>query len=224
MGTTRKPLHEQVNSLSQLQNTLSLYTPPKNTNVTKKASVLIPLFEKENTPHILLTKRSSHLRSHSGQVSFPGGKQDDQDKDALQTALRESYEEIGLDPKVVNVIGCIDQIISRNLYLVTPFVAVIPAHFQLNINTDEIESVFSVPLDFFMKQENHFTDEIFTTRFPFLLHHFIYKEYDIWGLTAMLILRLLEIGFNYVPEYPLHHPESPTWMALAQNFTNETAL
>ena len=192
---------------------LSGYHPLKNSRVPKRASVLIPLLESEGEIYVMLTRRSSEMRSHPGQVSFPGGKQDSNDEDSLQTALRETNEEIGLLGEKVDVIGTLDQILSLHYYLVTPYVGLIPPDFVPVPNTDEIESVFKVPLAFFMKSENHWSEEkkIFTT--PVLVHHFEFQGYDIWGLTAKLIFRLLEVGLGYGPDFPVHHPESQTWMA-----------
>ncbi|RTZ87261.1 MAG: coenzyme A pyrophosphatase, partial [SAR324 cluster bacterium] len=112
--------------------------------------MLIPLLESEGELFVLLTQRSKQLRSHAGQVSFPGGKQDTQDANSLETALRETHEEIGLPTENVEIIGTLDQILSLHYYLVTPFVGLIPEDFAPLLNTAEIESVFKVPLTFFM--------------------------------------------------------------------------
>ena len=106
--------------------------------------------EREGQTLLLLTKRSEKLRSHSGQVSFPGGKQDEQDQSSLDTALREAREEIGLESKSVRILGCLDQIISLHFYLVTPFVGLIPSDFEAKVDSVETESIFEVPLEFFL--------------------------------------------------------------------------
>ncbi|MBF0279546.1 MAG: CoA pyrophosphatase [SAR324 cluster bacterium] len=206
--------------LKILRHQLSQYSPPENQHTRQRASVLIPIFEKESRLHFLLTRRSSKLRSHSGQVSFPGGKRDESDQHDLDTALREAHEEIGLLPDSVAILGKIDQILSRNFLLVSPYVGMIPSNFVPQPNEFEIESVFHVPLDFFMKEGHHFLQEYQTKR-PYFVHHFYYKDYDIWGLTAQLILRFLEIGLNYIPPYPVHHPKNPTWMEQSQLFRDE---
>ena len=199
--------------VEKIRQSLAEHNPLKNTQVRKCASVLIPLLESEGEIYVMLTRRSSKMRSHSGQVSFPGGKQDSNDEDSLHTALRETHEEIGLNGEKIDVIGTLAQILSLHYYLVTPYVGLIPSDFVPVTNTDEIESVFKVPLAFFMKSENHWSEEkqIFAT--SVFEHHFEYHGYDIWGLTAKLIFRLLEVGMGYVPDFPVHHPDSPTWMA-----------
>ena len=207
--------------VEKIRQSLAYHDPLKNSRVHKRASVLIPLLESEGEIYVMLTRRSSEMRSHPGHVTFPGGKQDSNDEDSLQTALRETNEEIGLLGEKVDVIGTLDQILSLHYYLVTPYVGLIPSDFVPVPNTDEIESVFKVPLAFFMKSENHRSEEkkIFTS--PVLVHHFEYQEYDIWGLTAKLIFRLLEVGLGYIPDFPVHHPDSQTWMARTLEYSGE---
>ena len=207
--------------LNKIRHCLADHQPLKNTQIEKRASVLIPLLESEGELFVLLTLRSKLLRSHSGQVSFPGGKQDTQDANSLETALREIHEEIGLPPEKVEIIGTLDQILSLHYYLVTPFVALIPDDFVPIPNTGEIEAVFKVPLTFFMNGDNHWTEEFKTPIATVLAHHFDFQGYDIWGLTAKLILRLLEIGLGHLPDFPVHHPDSPTWIERTMDFSGE---
>ena len=137
-------------SLEQIRSRLCNLNLPLNSKVKKRASVLIPLRQIDGELHLLFTQRASHLNSHSGQVAFPGGKQDPQDRSALETVLRECEEEIGLAPEQVECLGQIDQIISLYHYLVTPFVAIIASDFISRPNSDEIDTVFEVPLSFFL--------------------------------------------------------------------------
>ena len=118
--------------LEKIRKGLKDYQPQNNSNFKRRASVLIPLLEIRGEIFVLFTERSKHLRSHPGQVSFPGGKQDYQDTNSLETALRETHEEIGLHPEKVEILGRIDQIISLYNYLVTPFVGLIPSDFEPN--------------------------------------------------------------------------------------------
>ena len=207
--------------VGRIRQALADHNPLKNSQVCKRASVLIPLLEFEGEIYLMLTRRTAEMRSHPGQVSFPGGKQDSDDESSIHTALRETYEEIGLSEEKVYIIGMLDQILSLHYYLVTPYVGFITSDFEPVPNYDEIESVFKVPLAFFMKSENHWSEEKKTLKFPVLIHHFEYEGYDIWGLTAKLILRLLEVGLGFVPDYPVHHPDSPTWMARTLEYNQE---
>ena len=210
-----------IHDFEKIRKALAGHNPMKNSFVRKRASVLLPLLESEGEIFLMLTRRSNKMRSHPGQVSFPGGKQDSCDEGSMHTALRETYEEIGLPREKVDVVGMLDQILSLHYYLVTPYVGLIPSNFVPLPNTDEIESVFKVPLAFFMKSENHWSEEKKFLSFPVLVHHFEYQGYDIWGLTAKLIFRLLEVGLGYVPDFPVHHPNSSTWMAHTLEYRGE---
>ena len=203
--------------LAKIRQGLKFFQPQNNSNFQRRASVLIPLLEFEGEIFVLFTERAKHLRSHPGQVSFPGGKQEYKDANSLHTALRETHEEIGLKPEKVEILGRLDQIISLYNYLVTPFVGLIPSDFNPNPNPDEIEIVFKVPLSFFMNSEKHWSEEYESTFGKVLIHHFDFDGVDIWGLTAKLILRLLEIGLNHAPDFQVHHPDYPTWMERAQD-------
>ena len=210
-----------IHDFEKIRKALADHNPLKNSFVRKRASVLIPLLESEGEIFLMLTRRSNKMRSHPGQVSFPGGKQDSCDEESMHTALRETYEEIGLPREKVDVVGMLDQILSLHYYLVTPYIGLIPSDFVPLPNADEIESVFKVPLAFFMKSENHWSEEKKILEFTVLVHHFEYQGYDIWGLTAKLIFRLLEVGLGYVPDFPVHHPDSPTWMARTLEYRGE---
>ena len=210
-----------IHDFEKIRKALADHNPLKNSFVRKRASVLIPMLESEGEIFLMLTRRSNKMSSHPGQVSFPGGKEDSCDEGSMHTALRETYEEIGLPREKVDVVGMLEQILSLHYYLVTPYVGLIPSDFEPLPNTDEIESVFKVPLAFFMKSENHWSEEKKILAVPVLVHHFEYQGYDIWGLTAKLIFRLLEVGLGYIPDFPVHHPDSPTWMARTLEYRAE---
>lgn len=118
------------------------------------ASVLIPLVKRERL-HVLLTLRPTHMNSHSGQIAFPGGKADPEDRDAVATALREAQEEVGLGPEFVQVMGTLPIYTTGSAFIVTPVVALVDPGFHLQPNPDEVADVFEVPLDFLMDPANH---------------------------------------------------------------------
>ncbi len=118
------------------------------------ASVLIALVQRERL-NVLLTLRPTHMNSHSGQIAFPGGKADPEDADAGATALREAQEEVGLEPKFVNVIGTLPIYTTGSAFIVTPVVALVKPGFRLQANAQEVADVFEVPLDFLMDPANH---------------------------------------------------------------------
>lgn len=118
------------------------------------AAVLIPLVVRERLG-LLLTQRTAHLSTHSGQIAFPGGKVDAEDRDATAAALREAQEEIGLEPAHVEVLGRLPEYVTGTQFHITPVVALVQPGFTLLPNPGEVDDVFEVPLDFLMDPVNH---------------------------------------------------------------------
>lgn len=118
------------------------------------AAVLLPLVMRDSL-HLLLTQRTAHLSTHSGQIAFPGGKVDADDRDATAAALRETEEETGLHPDHVEVLGALPQYITGTQFFITPVVALVRPGFTLRPNPHEVDDVFEVPLDFLMDPANH---------------------------------------------------------------------
>ncbi|MES2257316.1 MAG: CoA pyrophosphatase [Pseudomonadota bacterium] len=154
------------------------------------ASVLIPLVEREGGLTLLLTQRTAHLNNHAGQISFPGGRAEEYDAGAVETALRESEEEIGLDRSHVDVLGMLPTYYTGTGYSVTPVVALVRPPFTLQADPDEVAEIFEVPLAFLMDGLNH-------QRLSFELaggrRHFYampYQRFYIWGATAGMLRNL----------------------------------
>lgn len=122
--------------------------------VALHASVLIPIVMREY-PTVLLTERTLHLSTHSGQIAFPGGKVDVDDADATATALREAQEEVGLDPSLVQVLGVMPNYFTGSAFIVTPVVALVQPGFRPIPNAHEVADVFEVPLAFLMNPAHH---------------------------------------------------------------------
>ena len=118
------------------------------------AAVLLPLVMREGL-NLLLTQRTAHLSTHSGQIAFPGGKVDADDRDATAAALRETEEETGLHPDHVEVLGTLPQYVTGTQFHITPVVALVRPGFTLQPNPHEVDDVFEVPLDFLMDPVNH---------------------------------------------------------------------
>lgn len=119
-----------------------------------RASVLVPIVMRHR-PTVLLTERTTHLSTHSGQVAFPGGKRDETDTDAAHTALREAHEEIGLHPGLIEVIGQMPTYTTGSQFIITPVVALISPDHRLTLNAFEVADAFEVPLDFLMNPAHH---------------------------------------------------------------------
>ena len=153
----------------------------------KPAAVLIGLVERQTGIHVILTKRTEKLASHSGQISFPGGKVDESDASAEVTALREAQEEIGLDPHEVSVLGRMPDYFTGSRYKIAPIIAAVSADAQFEVSRDEVDYMFEVPLAFLMNSKNHITaSRMFQGKERFFLE-MPYQEHYIWGVTAGII-------------------------------------
>ena len=119
----------------------------------RKAAVLIPFFYKNDTPHLLFTKRTETVEHHKGQISFPGGMHDAGDADLLETALRETWEEMGIRTEDVTILGRTDNFLTNTHFLVTPYVGYFPYPYAFNINPDEIAHIIEVPLDLLLRPD-----------------------------------------------------------------------
>ena len=163
--------------------------PEKN----RPAAVLVPVVGRAGEPTILLTERSADLPHHAGQVSFPGGRVEDSDVDHIDTALRETEEEIGLDRRHVEVIGRLDTYFTRTGFVVTPIVGLVRPPFDLTPDPVEVASVFEVPLSFILDRSNH---ERHSREWQNMIRHFyVFPHPDkyIWGATAGMLVNLAEL-------------------------------
>lgn len=153
----------------------------------KAAAVLIPLVDDGTQLNVLLTKRAMHLRHHPGQISFPGGKVEKSDKSLIETASRETHEEIGLTPELIDVVGCLHsyQVISG--FVVTPIIAFIPNNYIFTKDSNEVSEIFQVPLAYFLNIANHISFKVQRKGFSHHVHFMPYKGYNIWGATASML-------------------------------------
>ncbi|GIU66897.1 CoA pyrophosphatase [Candidatus Phycosocius spiralis] len=156
----------------------------------KEASVLVPLIARHSGLSLVLTRRSDAMPTHSGQIAFPGGKRQDEDRDAIATALREAHEEIGLDPAQVKVIGVSDPYETGTQFRVTPIVGIISEEARFVPDPREVDCIFEIPFAFLMNPDNHHHVEgqyNGQTRQFFAIP---YQDYYIWGATAGMLRAL----------------------------------
>jgi len=157
-----------------------------------QAAVMVLLTE-EASPRLIYTLRATHLNQHAGEVCFPGGKWEPQDPSLLTTALRETHEEIGVAPALVDVLGALPARATRSGALVTPFVGKIPAGCRFVLNHHELDELFSVPLAAFRQGLQVRTDIFERNGQRFRIPAYVYDDYEIWGFTAGVTSELLSI-------------------------------
>jgi 8-oxo-dGTP pyrophosphatase MutT (NUDIX family) len=152
----------------------------------RQASVLVPLIVREHV-QLLLTQRPTHLKDHPGQISFPGGRAEEADPDAIFTALREAHEELGLDSAHIEVLGTLPKYYTVTRYEVTPVVALVHPPFGLILDPGEVAEAFEVPLSFILDPANH---EKRSRPWQGRTRHFYampYGRFFIWGATAAML-------------------------------------
>ena len=154
------------------------------------AAVLVPLVEHPSGLTVLLTQRAETLKDHAGQISFPGGRIEPQDRDAWHAALRESYEEIGLLPEFVEFAGYLPDHHVITGFRVTPVVGFVNPEYQLRIAAAEVHDVFEVPLDFILNAANHKSRRRRLGDVDIEVHDIPYGERNIWGATAGMLMTL----------------------------------
>jgi len=158
----------------------------------RDAAVLIPVVDRTDGATVLLTKRAETLRSHTGQVAFPGGRIDAEDGSPEHAALREAAEEIGLDAAHIEIIGRMPDYVSGSGYRIAPVLSIIRPGFELSLNRDEVDAAFEVPLSFLMDPANHTRDSRFWGEREWFYYDMPYDGQRIWGLTAGIIRTLYE--------------------------------
>ena len=156
-------------------------------NSKKHAAVLIGLIEREGHVNVILTKRNETLNNHSGQIAFPGGKIDADDASPEAAALREAWEEIGLDINEVEIMGRLPDYYSGSGYRIAPVIGFVREGAGFEISPDEVDYMFEVPLSFLMNEDNHMTaSKVFGGGERFY-YEMPYEDHYIWGVTAGMI-------------------------------------
>lgn len=163
----------------------------------RPASVLIPIIVRSDELTVLFTRRTTHLRDHSGQISFPGGRAEAHDTSPESTAVRETVEEIGLDPGCIELVARLAEYRTGTGYRITPVVGFVTPPFELKPDTYEVDEVFEVPFSFLLDPRNHLLQ---SREIRGEMRSFFAIPYDrhyIWGATAGLLVNL----YRHLVEY-----------------------
>lgn len=153
------------------------------------SAVLIAITDRPE-PGLILTQRAAHMRSHAGQVAFPGGRIDPGDADPIAAALREAEEEVGLSRSLVDVIGTTDPFLTHTAYAIVPVVAVIPPDLHFVAQPGEVDAIFEVPLCYALDPERRTLryTEFEGDRHSY--HEILWRDRRIWGVTAAMLVNL----------------------------------
>lgn len=176
---------------------LNIYRPDEDYHASelplKPAAVLIPLVDHKHGMTVLLTKRAQHLKTHSGQVSFPGGRCEPEDADAMETALRETEEEVGIDRSHMEVLGAMEDYETVTGYVITPVVAIIQPEYILKIDEREVDEAFELPLDYILDESNHELQSRVWDDKKRYFYVLMNEKHNVWGATAAMLVRFAKL-------------------------------
>ncbi len=180
-------------SLTKILDAFSQSQERKELSIKKyhRAGVLVPIIANDGRCSFLLTKRTETVETHKGQISFPGGTVDDDDKDITATALRELHEETGITAEKVQILGLLDDLPVPTGFVVTPVVGIVQSIDSMVINKAEVAEAFEVPIQYFQDKSNGRMEH---REFRGSRHEVWFYDFEgrnIWGATAMIIRSLL---------------------------------
>ena len=158
----------------------------------REAAVLIPVVDRGAEAGLILTRRTQSMRQHSGQVAFPGGAVDAEDGSPEAAALREAYEEIGLEAGFVETLGRLPTYLTTTGFRITPVIGLVQADYALTINRDEVDAAFEVPFAFVMNPDNHRRESRVWQGKERFYYSMPFEEHHIWGVTAGILRVLYE--------------------------------
>jgi 8-oxo-dGTP pyrophosphatase MutT (NUDIX family) len=159
----------------------------------RPAAILLPLFAVGGQYHILLTKRTDKVKTHKGEISFPGGVYDAEDQTLERTALRESFEEIGLREEDIKILGCLDDVRTLTRYMIRPYVGIFPYPYAFAVNREEIEKMIEIPLPSLLQKDRFEEKRVFLRNGERTIYTYRYREHIIWGATAAILKQFLDL-------------------------------
>jgi 8-oxo-dGTP pyrophosphatase MutT (NUDIX family) len=156
-----------------------------------RAAVLVPIVLRNGEPHLIVTKRTMTVATHKGQISFPGGVREPEDRDEVANALRESQEEIGLEEHDVEVLGLLDDFATTTGFSVTPVVGLVATGATYQADKTEVAEIIETPFSVFLDPDAHELVTMEQEGFSYRFHKYKFKEHVIWGATAGIIHRFM---------------------------------
>ncbi len=159
------------------------------------AGVLVLLYEKEGEYYVVFTKRTSNVEHHKGEISFPGGAFDQGDETVEYTALRETYEEVGVTAQDVEILGRLDDMVTRSNFAVTPIVGTMPYPYSFKINEIEVAELLEVPISHLLDRRNLIQETREFNGVTHVMQSYQYREHVIFGATAMMLRQFLDLIF-----------------------------
>lgn len=162
----------------------------------RPAAVAVPLVRDDEHVSVLFTVRTAQVEHHKGQISFPGGRVEPEDHDTCEAALRETWEEVGVRPDDLRVVGPLDDYVSVSDYRVTPWVVYLERpDYPFVAQPEEVAEILLVPLHHLANRAHYRVERPRSGPYP--IHHFRWRHHVIWGLTAAILKRLLDLAFGF---------------------------
>lgn len=188
-----KPTLEEISDILAKRDKVAIHKPGLT-----PAGVLLLLFDKEGEYHLIFNRRTLMVEHHKGEISFPGGAKDDEDKTLLDSARRETYEEMGIRREDVRILGELDdQLTHSSGFCITPFVGALPYPYPYQVNPVEIDEVLETPLSFFLNEGNCKEEQIIWEGMPRTVYHYDYNGNVIYGVTAFITRQFLNLVFGH---------------------------
>lgn len=179
------------NFKTDLQNKLAKHVVRKiSTDDYRKAAVLVLFINKDSNLHVVLTERSDKVSTHKGQISFPGGVYEEEDDSLLETALRETWEEIGIEMDEVDILGEFDEFFSVSCFHVHVFVGTAQHPLKYNPNIDEIGKIIEVPFSLFLNEKYKKKERHSHNDQDFNIYYYEHDNQTVWGMTARILTDL----------------------------------
>jgi 8-oxo-dGTP pyrophosphatase MutT (NUDIX family) len=169
-------------------------SPSSPENEIIQSSVLLVLFPQKGKINTCLIRRASTMKNHAGQIAFPGGRYENTDKDLIDTALRESFEEIGIESDKLEILGSLTPLyVQVSNFIINPFIAWCDNPPDFKIDNREVDEIFIIPIEKFLLKKTNQIRKVYTSRGPFNVPGYYIKQLFIWGATAMIISEFKEI-------------------------------